>query len=218
MTEDVQTLQISEIFFSIQGESSRAGLPCTFIRLTGCDLRCVWCDTEYAFHGGERMALDAIMTNVGEFGCRLVEITGGEPLLQKEVHALIGRLCDDGYDVLVETGGHLDLSPVDRRATIIMDIKCPGSGMAEKNRWENLQVLKPVDEVKFVIADRQDYEWARSVVRDRFQGAPQAILFSPVFQGVENVQLSEWILEDTLPVRFQIQLHKYIWEPSRRGV
>jgi len=218
MTTGPHTLNISEIFYSIQGESTHAGLPCTFIRLTACDLRCVWCDTEYAFDGGERMTLDAVMKKVDQFGCRLVEITGGEPLLQDGVHDLIGRLCDAGYELLVETGGHLDIGPVDERATVIMDIKCPGSRMAEKNRWDNLQALKPKDEVKFVIADRGDYEWARTVVQDRFAGASQTILFSPVFEEVENVRLSEWILEDQLPVRFQVQLHKYIWEPSRRGV
>ncbi len=214
----MQSLTISEIFFSIQGESTRAGEPCVFVRLTACDLRCVWCDTEYAFHGGEKMTIDAIISRVREFGCRLVEITGGEPLLQPPVHDLIRRLCDDGYAVLVETGGHLDIRPVDPRATIVMDIKCPGSGMEAKNRWENLAALKPRDEVKFVIAHREDYEWARNVVRQKMTGVPQTILFSPVFAGLGNADLSEWILADKLPVRFQVQLHKYIWEPSRRGV
>lgn len=218
MSKGVQTLVISEIFFSIQGESTHAGLPCTFVRLTACDLRCVWCDTEYAFHGGERMTVNAVVEKIAAFGCPLVEITGGEPLLQREVHGLIGRLCDEGYRVLIETGGHLDIIPIDKRATVIMDIKCPGSGMVDRNRWENLPTLKPTDQVKFVIADRADYEWARGIVREHFTDAPQTILFSPVFHTMDNAELSEWILQDRLPVRFQVQLHKYIWEPTRRGV
>ncbi len=218
MSDSVQTLNISEIFFSIQGESTRAGLPCTFVRLTACDLRCVWCDTPYAFHGGERMSIDAILQRIAGYGCRLVEVTGGEPLLQAAVHELVRRLCDDGYEVLIETGGHLDISPVDDRATVIMDIKCPGSGMGDRNRWENLQALRPGDEVKFVLADRRDYEWAREIVRERLQGGPRTVLFSPVFGMLDNGKLSEWILEDRLSVRFQVQLHKYIWDPDRRGV
>jgi 7-carboxy-7-deazaguanine synthase len=218
MTSPSHTLNISEIFHSIQGESTRAGEPCVFVRLTACDLRCVWCDTAYAFDGGERMSIDAIVAQVRKFSCRLVEITGGEPLLQAEVHDLMSRLCDDGHEVLVETGGHLDIGRIDDRVSIIMDIKCPGSGMQAKNRMENLAHLKPSDEVKFVIADRDDYEWAKNMLQTEMKEMPNTVLFSPVFGKLENSQLSEWILRDMLPVRFQVQLHKYIWEPSRRGV
>lgn len=212
------SLTVNEIFHSIQGESTHAGRPCVFVRLTECDLRCVWCDTPYAFHEGKAMTIDAILAEVAAYRCSLVELTGGEPLLQPEAIALIRSLCDSGYELLIETGGHLDIGPVDPRATVIMDLKCPGSRMDRRNRWENIPLLKPRDEVKFVIIDRSDYEWAREVVRTKLAGRPNTVLFSPVFGRVENVDLAEWIMADRLPVRFQVQLHKYIWEPTRRGV
>jgi len=214
----VTALNVSEIFFSIQGESTHVGRPCVFVRLTACDLRCVWCDTAYAFEGGEELTLDVIEERIGAYGCMLVELTGGEPLLQKNVHDLIRRLCDRGYELLIETGGHLDIKSVDPRAKIIMDVKCPGSRMEKKNRWENLTALKTGDEVKFVLADRADYEWAKEILRTKLAGKENVVLFSPVFGRLGNDLLSEWILEDKLPVRFQVQLHKYIWEPTKRGV
>ncbi|MGH7475131.1 MAG: radical SAM protein [Longimicrobiales bacterium] len=217
-------LRVTEIFHSIQGESTWAGLPCTFVRLTGCPLRCVWCDTEYAFHGGERRSLATIVARVHEIGTPLVEITGGEPLVQRPVFELARQLCADGFTVLVETSGAVDVGPLDARVHKIMDLKCPGSGEVERNLWSNLDRLTERDEVKFVIADRGDYEWARSVVRERGldsrveAGRLRALLFSPVWDAVELQQLAQWILDDRLPVRYQIQLHKLIWGPDTRGV
>ena len=211
-------MRITEIFFSIQGESTRAGQPCVFVRLTGCPLRCTWCDTAYAFHGGAERSLDNILSEVELYGCRLVEITGGEPLAQPEVHALIGALADRSYTVLLETSGALDITPVDRRAILIMDLKCPGSGMADRNLWENLARLKPTDEVKFVIKDRADYEWAVTTVREHTLTDRHAVLFSPVFGALDPRALAEWVLADRLPVRCQLQLHKYIWDPATHGV
>lgn len=210
-------LRVTEIFHSIQGESTHAGRRCTFVRLTGCNLRCVWCDSEYTFTGGTRMSIDEIERRVAEWDCKLVEITGGEPLVQKEALPLIERLCDLGYEVLIETGGSLDVSGVDRRATLILDIKCPGSGEHERNRMENLDVLRPGDEIKFVIADRADYEWAREMVRAR-KLSRWTVLFSPVWNQLGLLSLSEWILADALPVRLQTQLHKHIWGPDVKGV
>jgi 7-carboxy-7-deazaguanine synthase len=210
-------MRVTEIFFSIQGESSHAGRPCVFVRLTGCNLRCVWCDSEYTFTGGEAMTLDEVLERVRSFGCRLVEVTGGEPLLQKEVFDLIRRLCDEDYEVLVETSGSIPIDPVDDRATIILDIKCPGSGEMEKNLWENLDKLRPRDEIKFVIANRTDYEWARDVVRERKLDR-WTVLFSAVFGDLDMKDLAEWILEERLPVRFQTQLHKHIWGAEARGM
>jgi 7-carboxy-7-deazaguanine synthase len=217
-------LRVTEIFHSIQGESTFAGLPCTFVRLTGCPLRCVWCDTEYAFHGGERLSLDEIMARVEALNTQLVEVTGGEPLAHRNAFELVRRLLDRGYTVLVETSGAADVGPLDPRAHKIMDIKCPGSGESARNLWTNLEHLTPLDEVKFVIADRTDYEWAADVVRtrglgDRVRaGTLRAILFSPVWDRIEFRDLAEWILEDRLPVRFQIQLHKSIWGANVPGV
>ena len=211
-------LTVNEIFHSIQGESTRAGLPCVFVRLTACDLRCVWCDTEYAFHEGRAMTLEEVLAAVEGFGCRLVEVTGGEPLLQEAVHPLMTALCDRGYEVLLETGGSLDIGGVDRRVRRIVDVKCPGSGMERRNLWSNLPLLRPTDEAKFVVADRADFEWAAEVVRRHDLASRCAVLFSPVF-GVQSAEeLAEWILAARLPVRFQLQMHKFIWEPSRRGV
>jgi 7-carboxy-7-deazaguanine synthase len=206
-------VRITEIFYSIQGESTQAGLPCVFVRLTGCNLRCVWCDTPYAFHGGREMTIDEIVAEVGAHPSRRVEITGGEPLLQEAVHPLMGRLADSGYTVLLETGGSLDLSGVDARVIKIMDLKCPGSGESEKNRWENLGHLSPQDQVKFVVADRADFEWACRVVRDRDLTAKHAVLYSPVHGALDPQALSRWILESGLDVRLQIQLHKALRLP-----
>jgi 7-carboxy-7-deazaguanine synthase len=217
-------LRVTEIFHSIQGESTWAGVPCTFVRLTGCPLRCVWCDTEYSFHGGEKVMLDDIVARVDEIGTPVVEVTGGEPLVHRNAFVLVQRLLDKGYTVLVETSGAVDVSPLDARAHRIMDLKCPGSGEVQKNMWSNLDHLTGRDELKFVIADRTDYEWARDVVRakglDRRveDGTLRAILFSPVWDSVDFRQLAEWILEDRLPVRYQIQMHKVIWGPTTTGV
>ena len=212
------TLIINEIFFSIQGESTRIGLPCVFVRLTSCDLRCVWCDTAYAFNEGTEMSIDVILKKVEDYNCKLVEITGGEPLLQANVHLLMKRLCDENYDVMIETGGHRDVSGIDPRVKRIMDIKCPSSLMEKRNRWENIQALTPQDEVKFVIAHETDYDWAKNVIQKYNLTARCTILMSPVFGNIENRTLAKWILRDHLHVQFQLQLHKYIWDPTTRGV
>lgn len=210
-------MRITEIFFSIQGESTHTGRPCVFVRLTGCNLRCTWCDSEYTFTGGERMSLDDVIARVQGYGCKLVEITGGEPLAQAEVFPLIERLCDDGFEVLIETSGSIEITPVDRRAKLILDIKCPGSGEAEKNRWSNLDNLRPHDELKFVIADRADYEWARQLIADR-QLDRWTVLLSPVWGRMDMKALAEWMLADRVPARFQTQLHKHIWGADVHGV
>jgi 7-carboxy-7-deazaguanine synthase len=210
-------LRVTEIFHSIQGESSHAGRPCAFVRLTGCNLRCRWCDSEYTFTGGEQMTIDDVMRQVKGYGCKLVEVTGGEPLAQKESLELIKRLCDEGLEVLIETSGSIDIAPVDRRATIILDVKCPGSGEASKNRWENLQHLKSNDEIKFVIADRADYDWARQVIGERSLNR-WILLLSPVWGEMDLKSLAEWMLADRLPARLQTQLHKHIWGAEARGV
>lgn len=210
------TLVINEIFYSIQGESTYAGLPCVFVRLTACNLRCTWCDTTCAFHEGRPMSLGDVIVKVLEYNCPLVEITGGEPLLQPNVFPLMTRLCDLGKKVLLETSGSVDVSQVDPRVVKIMDLKCPGSGESDKNRYENLRHLDKKDEVKFVIADRADYEWARDQVRQRQIAG--TILFSPVWEKLPLKTLAEWILADRLPVRLQTQWHKFIWGPETRGV
>ena len=220
----VPFLRVTEIFHSIQGESTWAGVPCTFVRLTGCPLRCVWCDTEYAFHGGERMSLDEIIERVDQIGTNLVEITGGEPLVHRNAFTLVERLLDRGFTVLVETSGAIDIAPLDPRAHRIMDLKCPDSGESARNLWSNLDHLTGRDEVKFVIASRADYEWARDVIRERGldvrvkEGSLRALLFSPVWDRMDFQQLAGWILEDRLPVRYQIQLHKIIWGANVPGV
>ena len=217
-------LRVTEIFHSIQGESTWAGLPCTFVRLTGCPLRCVWCDTGYAFQGGEKMALEEVIARVEGIGTPLVEVTGGEPLVQPGVFPLVSELLERGFTVLVETSGAVDVSPLDPRAHKIMDLKCPGSGEAEKNLWANLDHLTGLDEVKFVVKDRTDYEWTREAIRDRAlderleNGSLRALLVSPVWNEIDLEELSGWILEDGLPVRFQLQLHKLIWGPDATGV
>lgn len=211
-------LRVNEIFYSIQGESSYAGLPCVFVRLTRCDLRCTYCDTEYAFYEGDDMEAAEVVRRVEQYRSNLVELTGGEPLLQKDSLELVKTLLDRGKKVLIETSGSVDIEPVDPRAVVVMDIKCPGSGMAERNRWQNIEHLRSKDEVKFVIGDRRDYEWSRNVI-ERY-GLPQRclVLFSPVFGELDLKELAEWILADNLPVRLQTQLHKWIWGPNVRGV
>lgn len=210
-------LRVTEIFYSIQGESTHAGRPCAFVRLTGCNLRCRWCDSEYTFTGGEKMELDVVMERIRSYGCRLVEVTGGEPLAQSECFELIQRLCDEEFEVLIETSGSIDITPVDPRAKIILDIKCPGSGEVAKNRWENLDHLRPHDEIKFVIADRTDYEWTREVIEQK-QLNRWTVLLSPVWGEMEMKSLAEWMLADHLPARLQTQLHKHIWGADVRGV
>lgn len=212
-------LTVNEIFHSIQGESTHVGRPCVFVRLTACDLRCSWCDTPYAFHEGTRMTVDEVIEKVRGYGCDVVEVTGGEPLLQKDVYPLMERLLTDGHTVMLETGGHRSVSAVPPGVHRIIDVKCPGSGEAEKTCWQNLTELRPTDEVKFVITDRADYEYARRVVAEhRLQEKCAAVLFSPVHGVMNNRELAEWILQDRLPVRLQLQAHKYIWDPATRGV
>jgi 7-carboxy-7-deazaguanine synthase len=212
-------LTINEIFHSIQGESTHTGRPCVFVRLTACDLRCSWCDTPYAFHEGRKMSVDQVVADVDAFGCPVVEITGGEPLLQPDVYPLMRRLLEGGHTVLLETGGHRSIAQVPVGVIRIVDVKCPGSGEVEKNDWTNLDVLTPADEVKFVLKDRADYEFARDVVsRHALVGRCAAVLFSPVHGVLAPKDLAAWILEDRLPVRLQLQAHKYIWSPDTRGV
>ncbi|MEX2048924.1 MAG: radical SAM protein [Gemmatimonadota bacterium] len=219
-----RTLSVTEIFHSIQGESTWIGVPCTFVRLTGCPLRCVWCDTAYAFHGGERMSLHEIVARVAAFPARVVEITGGEPLAQPAAYELAERLLARGYTVLVETSGAIDVAPLDSGVHKIMDLKCPGSGEEHRNRWENLGHLTWRDEIKFVVKDRADYEWARDAIRTRGldrrveEGTLRALLVSPVWGEVDLEALAGWILEDALPVRLQVQLHKLVWGAERTGV
>jgi 7-carboxy-7-deazaguanine synthase len=212
-------LTINEIFHSVQGESTYAGQPCVFVRLTACDLRCSWCDTEYAFYEGSKRSLDEVIGEVDRFGCSLVEVTGGEPLLQEDVYPLMQRLLESGKTVLLETGGHRSTQRVPADVVTILDVKCPGSGEVEKNDWNNLDRLRPQDEVKFVVKDRADYEFAREVIATRgLVGRAAAIHLSPVHGVLDPKTLSEWVLADRLPVRVQLQLHKYIWSPTTRGV
>jgi 7-carboxy-7-deazaguanine synthase len=231
-----ETLVVNEIFKSIQGESTRAGLPCVFVRLTGCNLRCSWCDTAYAFAEGARMTLDEIVARVAAFDCNLVELTGGEPLMRSNSLRLMTQLADRGHTVLLETGGSLDIGPVDPRVIRIMDLKCPGSGECEQNRWENIPLLRATDEVKFVIATREDYDWAKRQLEQWNLPTICTVLFSwahplppeqrdptlkqipPNQHPITMRQLVEQMLTDKLPVRFQLQMHKYIWEPTARGV
>lgn len=211
-------LKVNEIYHSIQGESSYAGLPCIFIRLTYCNLRCSYCDTEYAFYDGKDYSIEQIISEIKKYNCQLVELTGGEPLVQNEAYELMQQLCDAGYEVMLETGGSLPIETVDKRVKIIMDLKCPSSRMALKNRFENIMFLKPKDEVKFVIGNFEDYEWMKSIIKEYMIHERCNILISPVFGEMEPVKLVEWILQDNLQVRFQLQLHKYIWEPGKKGV
>lgn len=209
------SLKITEIFYSLQGESSTVGLPTVFVRLTGCPLRCGYCDSEYAFHGGERLSIDEILGKVASYNPRYVCVTGGEPLAQRECLVLLTRLCDQGYNVSLETSGALDVASVDDRVVCVMDLKTPGSGEVGRNRWENIPLLAQKDQIKFVICNREDYEWARFKV-DEFQLAAKVgnLLFSPSFGQIEPLVLAEWILADNLPVRFQLQLHKILWSDA----
>jgi 7-carboxy-7-deazaguanine synthase len=211
-------LRVTETLHSLQGESTFAGRPCVFVRLTGCPLRCTWCDTEYAFYGGTEQSIDEIIQKVRAYGCPLVEVTGGEPLAQPDAAALLKRLCDEGFTVLLETSGALDTAAVDQRVHIILDIKCPGSGMAERMHWPNVERLRSQDEAKFVLQDRADYEWAKDVMIRYGLTERCTVLFSPVFGVLDPQHLAEWILADRLPVRFQLQMHKFIWAPDMRGV
>lgn len=213
-------LRVTEIFCSIQGESSHAGRPCSFVRLTGCPMRCVWCDSEYTFTGGERLSFDEILAKLGEFDCSLVEVTGGEPLAQKNVFPFITELCDRGYEVLIETGGYVSTENVDPRATIILDVKCPASGEAKRNHWPNLDRLRSAkDEVKFVIADENDWDYAKAIIEKyELLDRTKEVLISPI-HGIENLsEIAEVISRSGMPVRLNLQLHKYIWGADRRGV
>ncbi|MEI8362064.1 MAG: 7-carboxy-7-deazaguanine synthase QueE [Betaproteobacteria bacterium] len=210
-------LKIHEIFHSLQGESSRIGLPTVFVRLTGCPMRCVYCDTAYAFSGGSNIDITDILVKVAEFGTQYVTVTGGEPLAQKDCHMLLKDLCDAGYSVSLETGGAIDIGPVDKRVSVILDIKTPGSGEVENNLWTNLTHLKPQDEVKFVLCNREDYEWAKELISTHKINEKCPVLFSPVYSQVNPTALAEWVLADKLAVRMQVQLHKILWG-ERPGV
>ena len=210
-------LTVNEIFHSIQGESTHAGRPCVFVRLTACDLRCSWCDTPYAFDEGSKMTIEDVVGRVREFGCGVVEITGGEPLLQKDVYPLMRRLLEEGQTVLLETGGHRSVDEVPHGVIRVIDVKTPDSAEPDTFVWENLSLAQPHDEFKFVIVSRKDYEWSRDVVRTRLKG-PQSVLFSPSHGELLPKDLAAWILEDQLPVRLQLQAHKYIWGADVRGV
>ena len=212
-------LTINEIYLSVQGESTHVGRPCTFVRLTACDLRCTWCDTPYAFTGGTKRSIDDVLAEVERLGCSLVEITGGEPLLQKDVYPLMERLIASGREVLLETGGHIPIDDVPDPVVAIVDVKCPGSGEAHRMHWPNLDQLSPHDEVKFVIKDRQDFDYAKDVVAGHgLEGRARAVLFSPVHGVLAPDVLARWILDERVPARLQLQAHKYIWSPETRGV
>src|SRR6476646_3345366 len=215
----VSMLTVNEVFYSIQGESSYAGRPCVFVRLTACDLRCSWCDTPYAFNEGGKRSLEDVLAEVDRIACPLVEVTGGEPLLQEDVYPLMQALLDRGRTVLLETGGHRSTARVPTTVITILDIKCPGSGESDKTDWANVEGLRTHDEVKFVIKDRRDYEYARDVIaRHELVRRAAAIHLSPVHGVMDARSLAEWVLADNLPVRVQLQLHKYIWDPATRGV
>jgi 7-carboxy-7-deazaguanine synthase len=215
MSRTAETLRVSEIFHSLQGESTRAGLPTVFVRLTGCPLRCDWCDTSHAFSGGTPMTVAAILEQVAAFACPTVCVTGGEPLAQAGCLALLAALCDAGYSVSLETSGALDIGGIDARVSRIVDLKAPDSGESTKNRWENLDLLRPTDELKIVLASRADYDWAVAACRERRLFGRCPILFSPVWESLPPRQLAAWILADRLPVRMQLQLHKILWGEER---
>jgi 7-carboxy-7-deazaguanine synthase len=211
-------IKVNEIYYSVQGESTYAGLPCVFIRLTYCNLRCTYCDTEYAFYEGKELPMEGILEQVKSYNCSLVEVTGGEPLVQKECSDLLAELCNQGYTVLLETGGSLPIKDLDKRVVVIMDLKTPSSGMMKKNLYENIEYLKPNDELKFVLGSREDYEWSRDLIGEHGLDSKCTILFSVVFGKLTPREVVEWILEDKLNVRFQLQMHKFIWEPDTKGV
>jgi len=211
-------LRVTEIFHSIQGESTHAGRPCVFIRLTGCNLRCVWCDTAYAFHGGRSMSVEDVLESVRGYGCPWVEVTGGEPLLQDDVYPLMQALVDEEYSVLVETGGSLPIDRVPAGVRRIIDVKCPASGEVERNRWDNLAGLRDGDELKFVLSGREDYEWAAGQVRERRLDSRAPVLFSAVHDGLDAGEMASWVLDDRLPVRVQLQMHKLLWPGVEKGV
>ena len=211
-------MKINEIYHSIQGESSYAGLPCVFVRLTYCNLRCTYCDTEYAFYEGRDMTVDEVFQAVKSYNCALVEVTGGEPLVQKDVFPLMDLLIKAGYTVLLETGGSIDVGSVNPRVIKIMDLKCPSSGECERNLYTNIDKLQPDDEIKFVIGNREDYVWSKEMLERYRLSERFPVLFSTVFRQLEPKQLVEWILQDKLKVRFQLQMHKYVWDPATRGV
>lgn len=217
MSKEKKHMRITEIYQSIQGESTYAGLPCVFVRTTGCDLRCSWCDSEFTFTGGTQMTLDQILEEVETHDCELVELTGGEPLLQPEIYELATKLADSQHTVLIETGGHRDISRLDPRVIRIMDLKCPASGECERNLWSNLQHLRSDDEVKFVIADRADYEWTLKTIREHELEDRVKLLISTAFGMIEPEKVVGWMLADKLRARFQLQLHKYIWPPDARA-
>ncbi len=211
-------IKINEIFYSIQGESTYAGLPCIFIRLTYCNLRCSYCDTEYAFNAGKDYTIEAILEEIRKYDCKLVEVTGGEPLMQQESLLLMESLCESGYEVLLETSGSLPIEAVDKRVKIIMDLKTPSSKMEKKNRFENIPHLTIKDEIKFVIGSREDYDWSKNIISKYKLSEKSTILFSVIFDKLKPETLVNWILEDNLQVRFQLQMHKFIWNPEKRGV
>ncbi|MCH8326545.1 MAG: radical SAM protein [Bacteroidetes bacterium] len=211
-------LKVNEIYYSVQGESTHTGLPCVFVRLTYCNLRCTYCDTEYAFYDGEDFSINQIIEKVKNYNCNLVEVTGGEPLMQEESYLLLEKLCDEDFEVLLETGGSLQIKEVDKKVKIIMDLKCPSSGMQKKNLYDNLKYLKKTDELKFVIGTREDYDWSKKIIEEYSLSGKFEILFSTVFEELESQVLVSWILEDKLNVRFQLQAHKYIWDPKTKGV
>ena len=211
-------LEVTEIYKSVQGESTYMGLPCVFIRLTGCNLRCIWCDTPHAFHDGKKLSIHQIIDEVKSYDINLVEITGGEPLLQKEVFPLMESLLKNKFKVMLETSGSLAINNVPAKVIKIIDLKCPGSGEENKNLWENLNHLTSTDEIKFVIADKTDYEWSKKVLQDYELDKKVPVLFSPVFEKLKLKDLTEWILKDNLPVRLHTQLHKYIWDQKTIGV
>jgi 7-carboxy-7-deazaguanine synthase len=213
-----ERLRVNEIFYSLQGESTFSGRPCVLVRLTGCQMRCVWCDSEHSFYEGSWRTVDEVLDAVAAFACPLVEVTGGEPLLQPGVHTLMSALCDRGHEVLLETGGGLDIGAVDPRVRRILDVKCPASGEAEHNRWQNIELLRPTDELKFVLADAEDYRWAREQVLRRDLASRCTVLFSVVHGAFDLRALAERVLADRLPVRVQTQLHKLVWGPDARGV
>lgn len=213
-------LRVTEIFRSVQGESTHMGRPCTFVRLTGCPMRCTWCDSVYTFTGGEHMTLESVMAQVRALGCRLVEVTGGEPLAQREAFKLIEQLCDEGYEVLIETGGYVSTEQVDERARLILDVKCPASGEEARNHWPNLERLRAEkDEVKFIIANRADWDYAREVIaRYELERRARAVLISPVWDEVDLQEMADWVATSGMDIRMQLQLHKQIWGPEARGV